>query len=383
MTSLAVHRQHSRTDEPRPLRASSLLCLIALICRSDDRRALEEFHGYRPVFRLRGGPPQRLVELVDSLREEYAARRVSGNDPSVLDCAYDITIDKFSNLSRTPRQGSPVKQNGSDCRLYFGAALDHAEAWRRSHPSADVLQEETVIARHLQRLVVRHFYLSCLDAKRRGDRTRTRYAWSVGGGVIYVWLPSGLPGNGRRAWLEANVDDPDPARPGEAKRVQAIVDMRLGRVSILSLGHNAHKLPADRAEDAPLRWLLEGEVTTRGLAETVAGEKVSNLEGQRKAIRALGGPQLRRLILRIFEDLSRGCYRDSAVASAFGISKATFSRVAGSRWQTNSKSAVPDLWANTARVLAHHPDFVEMAREAGVWPKIEVIVRADNGGCGW
>ncbi len=190
MTSLAAHRRHSRTDEPRPLRTSSLLCLIALVCRFDPRRALEEFHGYRPVFRLRGGRSLLLVELVDALREEYAARRIAGNDPTVLDRAYDLTIDKFSNLSGTPRQGSPVKQNGPDCRLYFGAALHHAEAWRRSHPSADVLHEETAIARHLQRLVVRHFYLSCLDAKRRGDRTRTRYAWSVGDGVIYVWLPS-------------------------------------------------------------------------------------------------------------------------------------------------------------------------------------------------
>ncbi len=383
MTSLAAHRLHSRLDEPRSLRASSLFCLIALVCRFDPRQALEEFHGYRPVFRLRGGPSLLLVELVDALREEYATRRIAGHDPSVPDRAYDLTIDKFSNLSGTPRHGSPVKQNGPDCRLYFGAALHHAEVWRRSHPSADALQEETAIARHLQRLVIRHFHLSCLDAKRSGDRTRTRYAWSVGGGVIYVWLPSRLPGNQRRAWLDANVDDPDPARPGEAKRVQAIVDMLLGRVSILSLGHNAHKLPADRAEDVPLRWLLEGEVTTRGLAETVAGEKVNNLEGQRKAIRALGGPNLRGLILRAFEDLSRECYRDSALANAFGLSKATFSRFAGSRWQTNSKSVVPDLWINTARVLAHHSDFVEMAREAGVWPKIEVIVRAEDRGCCW
>jgi hypothetical protein len=119
------------------------------------------------------------------------------------------------------------------------------------------------------------------------------------------------------------------------------------------------------------------------LAETVAGEKVNNLEGQRKAIRALGGPNLRILILRVFEDLSRECYRDSALADAFSLSKATFSRFAGSRWQTNSKSVVPDLWANTAKVLAHHSDFVEMAREAGVWPQIEVIVRAEDLRCCW
>jgi len=225
---------------------------------------------------------------------------------------------------------------------------------------------------------VRHFYLSCLDARRRGDRTRTRFAWSVGGGVIYVWLPSRLPGSQRREWLEANIDDPDPERPGEAKRVQAIIDLRLGRVSILSLGHNTHKLPTGRVEEAPLRCLLEGEVTARGLAETVAGEKVNNLEGQRKAIRALGGPKLHRLILRVFEDLSRECYRDSELAIAFGISKATLSRFAGSRWQTNSKSVVPDLWANTAKVLAHHSAFVEMARDAGVWPQIEMTVSAED-----
>ncbi|MCO6438542.1 MAG: hypothetical protein J5J06_15735 [Phycisphaerae bacterium] len=381
MTSLAAHLRHSRADDHRPLRASSLLCLIALICHSGDRRALEEFHGYRPVFRFRGGPPSLLVKLLDSLRREYATRRLSGDDPSVADRGYDITIDKFTNLPGAPRQGAPVKQSGSDCRLYFGTVLRHGEAWRRSHPSADDLQEETAIARYLQRLVVRHFYLSCLDAKRSLDRTRTRYAWSVGGGVVYVWLPSRLPGNQRRAWLEANIDDPDPARPGETKRVQSIVNLRFGWASTLPLGSKVNRLPTDRAEDAPLRWLLEREVSIRGLAETVADEKANNLARQRDAIRAIGCHNLRRLILRVFEDLSRGCYRDSAVASAFDISKATFSRFAGSRWQTNSKSVVPDLWANTARVLAHHSEFVEMAREAGVWPKIEVIVRADNRRC--
>jgi len=383
MTSPVAHRQHSRADEPRPLRASPLLCLIALICRADDRRALEEFHGYRPVFRLRGGPALRLAELVDALRRDYASRRMAGHDPNLPDRAYDITIDKFFNLPGTSQQGSPVKPNGPDCRLYFGAALHHAEAWRRAHPSADVLQEETAIARHLQRLVVRHFYLSCLDANRRGDGVRTRYAWSVGGGVIHVWLPLRLRGHQRRAWLEANVDDPDPARPGEARRVQTVVDRRLGWGSVRSLGRNADKLPSDRAEDEPLRWLLEAEVTTRGLAETVAGEKANDLEGQRKAIRALGGPNLRRLILRIFEDLSHECFRDSSLAEAFGISKATFSRFAGSRWRSNSKSEIPDLWANTAKVLAHHSTFVEMAKEAGVWHQIEVIVSAEDLRCCW
>ena len=60
------------------------------------------------------------------------------------------------------------------------------------------------------------------------------------------------------------------------------------------------------------------------------------------------------------------------------LSKATLSRFAGTKWsaQTDSGRAsfVPDLWRNTARTLAGHPDFVVAAKEAGVWQQVQVVL---------
>ncbi len=73
--------------------------------------------------------------------------------------------------------------------------------------------------------------------------------------------------------------------------------------------------------------------------------------------------------------MSEGDYRDCVLARGFGLSKATFSRFAGSRWQIHSDGPIPDLWANTAEVLAHHTPFIQAAKDAGVWPRVTKVLR--------
>ena len=75
------------------------------------------------------------------------------------------------------------------------------------------------------------------------------------------------------------------------------------------------------------------------------------------------------MVQHIFEKIADDDYHDIAVARMFGLSKATFSRFAGSRWDA-SKRNIPDLWLNTAQVLSVHPDFKETALEAGVWKQV-------------
>ena len=84
--------------------------------------------------------------------------------------------------------------------------------------------------------------------------------------------------------------------------------------------------------------------------------------------------KLKRLVLRIFEELCHGEYNDGKVAKDFGLSKATFSRFAGSRW-TKSGSVTPDLWVNTAQVLSAHKDFKKVAVESGVLGKVEATLK--------
>ena len=104
----------------------------------------------------------------------------------------------------------------------------------------------------------------------------------------------------------ANVDDPDPSRPEEQTRVQAIVDERLGIP-----WHVPFDDESDEAFGSQLMPLsspdpVEEEITVRGLAVVVADEKAESLDRQRPAVRELGGESLKRLILCIFRDLSGG-----------------------------------------------------------------------------
>lgn len=80
------------------------------------------------------------------------------------------------------------------------------------------------------------------------------------------------------------------------------------------------------------------------------------------------------MIITIFDALYREKFEDNRIAKAFGLSKATFSRFAGSKWFTNLESGaahIPDLWMNTAKMLATTPDFMELATAAGILPKLK------------
>ena len=44
-----------------------------------------------------------------------------------------------------------------------------------------------------------------------------------------------MVGSEKRAWLEANIGEPDPYRPDERKRIQKVIDERLEMGSFFSL----------------------------------------------------------------------------------------------------------------------------------------------------
>ena len=375
MSAPAVHTGTVCEGKTRPYRSLSLLGEIELIAHAGDRLAWEEFHAHRPVFRLNGSRPLLFVKFVDALRDVTAAQKFAGRESAVLERAYDLTIDKYTNLDDADGNNTSAKRKGPDCRYYFQKVVDSVNTWKRRHPNANPLRLETAVVKTLQRHVVRRFCLACLEARRSVNPARTRYAWQLDEGVVYVWMPAWLHGRHRRDWLQANVEDADPSRPGEQRRVRDIIDERLGLLGNRTLGGRADQAPSHHPADQPMTWLIEHEITVRGLAQVVADEKGHTLHRQRPAIRALGKPSLRRLILRIFEGISEDHYRDGVLARAFGLSKATFSRFAGSRWRIQLGGPTPDLWANTAGVLAHHTAFIETAKEAGVWPQVTQVLR--------
>lgn len=368
-------RRSNASPSDRPYALVSLNALVQEVVYNTDRLALGEMHGYRAMFRLSSGSRLRLVEFVEALCETSWAMSLAVGNANVLEDARDITVDRYSYLPSD--DASDANGGGPDCRNYFRLFLLQMERWLREHPEAGPLEEEEAAARLLQRRVIQDFRFACMEAKRRLNPGRTRYAWNVDGGVIHLWLPTSLPGSERRAWLEANVADPDPGRPGEGKRVQGIADSLLGTARHVPLS-SLDGMLARSQQACPLRTLTEQEVTAEGLGAAVATEKAANLDLQRPAIRALGADCVEDLVRQVFEDLGDGTYEEKRLAESFGITRSTFSRFAGSRWRGGTTEDVPDLWRNTAQTLANHGPFMAAAREAGVWPRVEAVL---TGGC--
>jgi len=183
-------------------------------------------------------------------------------------------------------------------------------------------------------------------------------------------MPVAITGKRRKEWLEQNVVDPDLSRLGEQQRVQDIIDEKLGSGTF----HYRDELANGREEvESHIQppWPNDPDVVQE-LAETVANEKVDCIEEQRNTIRHMGPESLRYVIHHIFSILSEGGVSDGQIARQIGLDKVTYSRFAGTRW--GGRNSIPDLWANTAHMLALNPDFACIARQ-GLRDRIEQIVR--------
>jgi hypothetical protein len=177
------------------------------------------------------------------------------------------------------------------------------------------------------------------------------------------------------------VGDVDPQRPGEQQRIQTIVDEIMTRKRIVSL--DVENETQATAQPNRLGLLTEENHTfVADLAETVAEGKVRRIRRQRPAIQALGADRLRRLIHLVFDDLAAERYEPARMADHFGLSKATMSRFAGSRWSDRSQEAlqmsVPDLWRNTAKTLAADDRFMSVVRSVGLAGRIEKVLGATD-----
>ena len=358
----------------------SLIDLIKKIVEKDDLLALEEFHNNRSLFHFNNGPPLRFTDFLSELRENIFGKKPMGTDVlEIADYAYDLTLDKFSNLpgkNRTrssPKRGNDKKKmdKGPDCRLYFRAFLDFAKKSFSANPPQGLIEEEERAAKIMGGLVRRHFYFSRLEAERNNDHFWSRYYWSLKGHKICLWLPVSLKGQKRRKWLEENIDNPDPLRDLERERIQTIINRRLVRESLVPIDEilNTSSWNTGSISD-------QDPAFGSSLANVISEEKANKIKQQRRSIKSLGRKKLKKLVLRIFDDLCHGEFNDGKVAEDFGLSKTTFSRFAGSRWM-KSGSIIPDLWLNTAQVLSTHKDLKGVAIESGVWGQVEAIVK-DN-----
>jgi len=360
------HRE--RRDRYRRL---PLIDLMRLIAYGSDREALRELHENRTAFREASGRRVRLVEYLAHLR--VTARTDCGRTiaTTLTDEATDLTLDKFLNMPRpledTVVPGRALQHVGPDCRCYYKACVENV-AKTTADATVTPIEMEALSAVQLQNLVSRHFWLSYRECLRRRNPLDSRYAWSVRGGTLSVSLPVSLHGSQRRAWLEANVEAPDASRTGERGRVQEIIDARLGRPRVISLDDASLEATPFARETSTEVGASNGQPWD--LAGVVAREKVALIDHLAPTIRGLGPAALEALIRDIFRRAAEKDCSEAELARRYGLSKATFSRFAGGRWQEDPQRKIPVLWANTASVVRMHPAFAEAAQSAGVWPLV-------------
>ena len=352
--------------------ALSLLRLSELIACQSDSKALDEFHTHRFIF-YRNDRPVLFVDFLDALRQNPGHKGPDYRGSEILDNAYDLTVSKFSNLPRPPKSDDPVKTDGPDCRYYFRAFLDYVKAKIPDYENNSV-RMELQIAKILQNFVIRHFYLSCLECSRRQGGLSRRYLWKVEGRSIPVWMPSYLSAAQCREWLKSHIG----SEMKQKEHIQAMVDRHLQRHVLVSLS----QIETDVADSTKGDFYDDTETVsfTDDLATAVANEKAENISFQRPAIQALGPDKLKDLVCQIFESIVGGKLKAQPLAKEFGLSDAAFSRFASTRWSRvpNLKfSNVPDLWSNTAQVLATNPDFSAAAGRAGVLTTISQIIESN------
>jgi len=420
MTSIqsgpSYHWTHEKAERWNALKRESTLMLIRRIVEHSDEMALHVFHETRTLF-YRNGKWVRLVEFLRALRDSSAGYNPGSiNISEVSDDSYDLTLAKFRNIpSPSVATQSSLEDDRSkdqftwnvDCRHHFKSLMNKIEAELSRKALTSENDVESAVSKITTKFVGRHFYLSLKECRRR-KTTSIRYAWAVQGRVLYLYYPAYLTAAQFLNWLEDNMKDVDLDALNEKDRIQAIIDekypcganIRADDPEILEEAKREDKPWLDQKhpggtdiqaddpetadnlgmEDKPPIEYNEGNEFSDRLGIHVAKEKSENLDDLRPAIRSLGKERVYNLVKRIFTDMADEQYNLSEVARKFNLSKATLSRFAGSDWRKDedikqlSKADIPDLWINTARVLAKNTTLMETVKSTGFVGAIDDIL---------
>ena len=373
-----------------PLTKVSTDELIRMIVEESDKAALKALLETRKLFRLRDGLPLLLPEYLSILRNKLARPVEYDKDIGELaDCAYDLTLAKYSNIPQNNENADrcSAKFRSVDCRNYYRAFLSKIRHQIEQGKIHSKIQEELEAGKILQNLVYKNFLRSKLECRRYGYLS-VRYTWVVGGHNIYLWYPSHLTADEFRNWLEKHANAFDPQNPNENVRMQELVAKELGRAEFLSLDDPDRSVNL-KVNSQPEGW-WEGHQFVENLGKAVAARKAQNIEQLRPGIKIIGTYSVEQMVLQIFTDLSNDQYELSEIAAKYGISKATMSRFAGSKWferiEGEKSVEIPDLWRNTANILAENAAFMEMVLNTGyagelkkVLDRIEPVKDEKNG----
>jgi hypothetical protein len=106
---------------------ASTVELITCIVEDSDNVALRFLLETRPLFRLKEKAPLLLTDFLMEMRERLIPQKTCDIETSRLaDCAYDLTISKFSSFPDTSEDREKpgnARRKTVDCRNYYRAFL--------------------------------------------------------------------------------------------------------------------------------------------------------------------------------------------------------------------------------------------------------------------
>lgn len=371
------------------LSKESTVSLIRRIVDDSDRLALKVFFETRKLFRIKGEAQLSLGQYIMKLRDNLVPTEECDIDQcNLADCAYDLTLAKYSNFPDHPSKifnSGHYSQKGTkvDCKLYYHAFLNKIQEKLGEERRRSSLNEESLAGLILQSLVNRNFLLSRRECE-RSSQLFVRYVWKVSGKKFTVRYPSYITIKQFKEWLKEYTKDINLLGPDAQSRLQSLINEKIKR---------SHHIPIDNIKDISdlvqkqgpsLIDVIEGFNFTKDLAETVAQKKVQKIDKQRPAVRRLGKDGIERLIKEIFATLAQGEFKPGQIAGKYGLSRATFSRFAGHEWSDKKKKtkvSIPDLWRNTAKVLAGNPIFMETvisSEFAGRFERIQSLIETTS-----
>ncbi|MFN3166999.1 MAG: hypothetical protein ACE37H_08040 [Phycisphaeraceae bacterium] len=328
------------------------ITLIHRVC-DGSRDAMEELVTQRLIMPHEG----RRVTMLEwiSSRVDHQGPGWAGSD-LLLESARDQLMDRFTRMPEEP-------DGGTDCRNYYRGFLDNLPGELVEVNGLKSLHHHDELLRRFMGYLRRHWRLCLKEAWRREQKWIIAHDYDNGTEWIRLYVPACIPAAERDHWLKRNIG---PINANNKAVIQSRIDAWLDQ----ELRDREQQLRSDvacapfGAELSP--YVLEHGWSHDGLAHTVAREKAATPGRLRRSIAALGAVRIQQLVTRIFHDVSAGCYHPSTVARDFDLHKSVLTRFAASNWHPCKDGPVPDLWLNTAQVLASQPRFRAALEEAGL-----------------
>lgn len=365
--------------EHRELQGEPTVRLIQRIVNASDKSALMVLLETRRLFWIKDESPLLLPEFLSILRAKelkFSARI------DLADCAYDLTLAKYSNfpdmIEKEETKNYRIKGANTDCRKYYRAFLRAIGRGRNLGGVRSRFQEEVDAGRLLKKLVRKNFLRSKQECE-RDTPFAVRYTLTNGSGKkIYLWYPSYMAVNKFKFWLKETTERISVNAPNAQEKIQNLIERDLGRGYHISFDEMGADRMQNEADTSSAIEAKEGYVFVRKLAEAVAEEKSERVATLRPAIGKLGKDGVKELVLQIFSEIDREDYQVSRLAGQYGISKAALSRFAGSAWsgraEVDDSVEIPDLWKNTAQILAAEPIFMETVASTGFSGTLEWVL---------